>query len=126
MVNSTRYSFLALRIGLAIVFLWFGIDKFFHPDYWLGTWMPEWILNVVGVVGISASQLIYVVGIFEILIALSMVTSVFMRIFSLLGMIILLIVFVSSGFENVLVRDLGLVCALLAVVLWPEKGSDAL
>ncbi len=106
MFNSAKYSYLALRLSLAAVFLWFGIDKIIHPSYWLNAWM-------------TTSQLIYLCGIFEILAGVSLATEIFSKFFSALAILFLVgaAIFVSPG--DIIVRDVGLVGGLIAVFLWP-------
>ena len=123
MIFSTKYSGWVLRIGLAVVFFWFGIDKFFHPDYWLNAWVPQWVVPFAARFGVTAVQLIYINGIFEVLIGLSLLTGVFMRFFSLLGVLFLLAIMVFIGLNEITVRDVGLMGGLLAIVVWPEHGS---
>ncbi|MFH1769563.1 MAG: DoxX family protein [Parcubacteria group bacterium] len=123
MVNSTKYSFFILRIGLAIVFFWFGVDKILDPTYWVNAWTTGWMINIVDRIGITPDQLMYVVGIFEILLGLSLVTKVLLRIFAFLGMIFLAINVIAFGFSEVMIRDIGLLAGLLAVVLWPERDN---
>lgn len=121
MINSTKYSYLILRIGLAAVFLWFGVDKFIHPAYWLNAWVPPSVLMFVGKLGITATQFIYLNGVFEILVALSMITGVFISFFSLIGGIFLVLVLLFSGFSEVTVRDIGLLGGFISVFLWPDR-----
>ena len=115
MTYSTKYSYLVLRLGLAAVFFWFGIDKFFHPSYWINAWTPAWFDSV---------QLMYLLGIFEVLIGLSLLTKVFSKAFSLLGILFLLSIFAVIGITEVTIRDIGLMGGLLAVFLWPEHGDN--
>ena len=121
MIYATKYSYLALRIGLAIVFFWFGIDKFFHPTYWQNAWVPVWVITFLAKFGVSAIQFIFLNGVFEVLVGLSLVTGVFSKIFSLLGMLFLISIFVFVGISEITVRDFGLLGGLLAVFLWPER-----
>lgn len=110
MIFSTKYSYLVLRCGLAIVFFWFGLDAFFHPASWLHVWL-------------SNLQSAYIIGIFEVLIGLSLITGVFMRLFALVGIALLIAAGASAGLNEVTVRNAGLVGGLLAIVLWPEHGK---
>lgn len=120
MFTSSRYSYLALRLGLATVFLWFGIDKMFHPAYWLNAWIPKQIIEILSSLNISGIQFIYLNGIFEILIGLSLVTGVFMKFFSVLAILFLMGVLVFVGINEVTVRDFGLIGGFMAVLLWPN------
>ncbi len=120
MFTSSRYSYFALRIGLAAVFLWFGIDKMIHPSYWLNAWVPKQVIEILAKFSVSGMQLIYLNGIFEILVGLSLVTGVFTKIFSILAIIFLILVLTFNGISEVIIRDLGLIGGLLAVFLWPS------
>lgn len=121
MTFSVKYSQLVLRIGLAVVFFWFGGDKFFHPDYWLSAWIPSWTLALAAKLGIGANQFVYLNGVFEVLIGLSLLSGVFMRFFAALGMAFLIGIFIFIGVSEITVRDAGLLGGLLALFLWPER-----
>ncbi len=45
---KVRVGQLALRLGLALVFVWFGIDKFFRPLAWVG-WIPSFMYKSLAV-----------------------------------------------------------------------------
>ncbi|MDP3954161.1 MAG: DoxX family membrane protein [bacterium] len=119
--NHFNLSFRALRIGLAAVFIWFGIDKFFHPLYWINAWVPQDVLSFFGKVGIGDMQFIYLNGIFELIVGVSLLTGVFIRIFSFLAAIFLFLVILFIGFNEVIVRDLGLIGGFIAIALWPRR-----
>lgn len=122
MFTSSRYAYLALRLGLAAVFLWFGIDKMFHPSYWLNAWVPQGVQSVLAHFNVSGTQFSYLNGIFEILVGLSLVTGVFMKVFSALAIIFLLSVLIFVGISEVTVRDFAMIGGFLAVMLWPNGG----
>ncbi len=122
MFQSLRYSQIALRIGLAIVFLWFGIDKFIQPQYWLDAWVPQGVQALVGRLGIGPTDLMHLLGIMEIVVALSLATGFFIRYFSGVAAVFLIIVMSVNGFKDILlVLDIALIGALMALVLWPER-----
>ncbi|HXK36239.1 MAG TPA: DoxX family protein [Candidatus Paceibacterota bacterium] len=121
MFASPRTAQLVLRIGLAIVFLWFGIDKFIQPQYWLDAWVPTAIQDTVGRIGVMPRDLIHLNGIFEILVGLSLATGFFLRYFAIAGAVFLIGVSIINGFNEVLIRDVGLLAGLVSLVLWPER-----
>ena len=122
MFQSLRYSQIALRLGLAVVFLWFGIDKFIQPQYWLDAWVPQGVQVLVGRLGIGPTDLMHLLGIMEVLVALSLATGFFMRYFSGVAAAFLVIVMSVNGFKDILlVLDIALIGALIALVLWPER-----
>jgi uncharacterized membrane protein len=118
MFNSTNTSNLFLRLGLAFVFLWFGIDKFIHPDYWVNAWVPLWFQGILANLGIGNLNFIYINGIFEIVIGLGFLFNIFVKLFASLVILFLLLVIFSFGLNEVTVRDIGLIGAALALLFW--------
>lgn len=92
----------------------------FHPSYWLNAWVPERVVKILSEFGLPGIQFIYLIGIFEILVGLSMVTGVFTKFFSAFAVIFLISILVFVGISEVTVRDFGLIGGFLAVVLWPN------
>lgn len=121
MFRSHRYSQLVLRFSLAGVFLWFGIGKFLQTQYWVDAWMPERIQNLASGVGMSPVNMVILIGIFEVLVASSLLTGYFQRWFALAAVVFLLVVLFFNGLNEVMVRDIGLMGALLALVMWPQR-----
>jgi len=123
MLKSLQYSNFFIRGGLAIVFLWFGVDKFFSFQYWLDAWIPGWLVNMAGVVGIGPAMLVYLFGIFEVLVGVSLLSGVFMLAFAILASIFMVFNIIFAGLGNLIVRDIGLLGALLALISWPQKNN---
>lgn len=126
MFHSLRASHLALRIGLAVVFMWFGIDKFIDPVHWLG-WVPQSVQNILTGIGMSGQNFILLNGIFEVLVAVSLLSGYFIRIFATVALVFLVVVTLVhiTGATEIIVRDVGLIGGMLALVLWPERTSLA-
>ncbi|HUO75918.1 MAG TPA: DoxX family protein [Candidatus Paceibacterota bacterium] len=121
MFLSVRYSQFVIRIGLAAVFVWFGVDKFIHPQYWLDARVPQAVQTFAASIRIQPRDLINLIGLFEVLVALSLVTGYFMRYFAVVACAFLLANFVFNGIHLETVRDLGLIGGLVALVIWPER-----
>ncbi|MBI2057559.1 MAG: DoxX family membrane protein, partial [Candidatus Yanofskybacteria bacterium] len=105
----------------AAVFLWFGIDKFIHPSYWLNAWVPQWFVDFIGRFGTSGLQFIYLNGVFEVLVGVSLLSGFLMRFFSFLSVLFLAAILFIAGFSEVTVRDLGLIGGFLSLLFWPRK-----
>ena len=120
-MNGFKLPHLILRIGLAAVFLWFGIDKFFHPTYWINAWVPGGVLSFFDKFGVNDLQFIYLNGIFEVLVGLSLLTGVFIKFFSALAILFLVLIFIFIGFNEVVIRDVGLIGGFAALVMWPKR-----
>lgn len=121
MFESLRYSNLVLRLSLAAVFIWFGVDKFLHPEYWLNAWIPGSFLELAGKMGIGGNDIVYASGVFELLIGASLLTTIFIKTFSALAIAFLVVVMFTFGFNEVIVRDIGLIGGFLALILWPSR-----
>ncbi len=121
MIQSLRYAQLILRLSLAAVFLAFGIDKFVHPQYWLDAWVPAKALAVFAAMHVSGGNIIFLNGIFEVLVGVSMISTIFMRTFSFLAVIFLVTVMVVHGLDEILIRDIGIIGGFLALMLWPDR-----
>lgn len=121
MYQSLRSSYLSLRIGLAAVFLWFGVNKFIQPQYWVDAWMPQWAQHVAQAIGMSPMNAVFLIGIFEVLVAVSLVTGFFTRAFASAAIVFLFTVLVANGINEIVVRDIGLIAALVALVIWPQR-----
>jgi uncharacterized membrane protein YphA (DoxX/SURF4 family) len=122
MYQSLKQAQWVLRIGLALVFLWFGIEKFIQPQYWLDAWMPSWAVSMTVAVRATPTELVYLIGMFEVLVAASLVTGFFMRVFATIAAAYLVVVVATHGLNEVLVRDVGLVAGLISLVIWPERN----
>ncbi len=121
MFQSLKYSNLVLRLSLAIVFFWFGIDKFFHPDYWVNAWVPQSISLFAANFKIKPIDIIYMSGVFEVLVGTSLVTNIFTVFFSSLALLFLGSIMFFNGFSEILIRDVGLMGAFLSLIFWPRQ-----
>jgi|SRR3989338_2164524 len=120
-LSSLKLSNLFLRLGLAAVFIWFGIDKFINPQYWLNAWIPQSYLALASRVGISGLDIVYASGIFELLVGASVLSNVFIKIFSALALIFLIVIVSTFGINEIIARDIGLIGGFLALFFWPEN-----
>ena len=121
MYQSLHSSQLALRLGLGAVFLWFGVDKFIQPQYWVDAWMPQWAQHAAQGAGMSVINAIFLIGIFEVLVAISLVTGFFSRVFAAAAIVFLIVILAATGLNEIVVRDVGIIAALIALVIWPER-----
>ena len=118
MKNFKEYAPAIARYGVGVVFFIFGISQLINPESWLG-YLPSFVFNI----GISSTNLIYFNGVFDLAVGLFLFLGLFVRVFALLGSLHLLGIIVSLGFNDVAVRDLGLLIVLISIFL---NGSDKL
>lgn len=100
--------------GLAFVFGWFGVDKFLHPTIWTG-FLPLWM---DGFLGYPDTVWILLIGAVEILLALMIIVPI--RIVRQIGVAVialhLLAVIWQVGWNDIGVRDIGLLLSSLALL----------
>lgn len=123
MFNSHEYSYLVLRLSLAVVFFWFGVGKLLNSQHWLATWVPTQFLTFFNHLGLAGIQLVYIIGIFEVLVGLTMALNIFSKLFSVLAIIFLAVILITSGFSEITVANFGLIGGFLAVALWPSARN---
>jgi hypothetical protein len=115
-----KWSLWLLIAGLALVFGYFGVDKFRNPLLWIG-FLPAW---TDGFLGIAKGAWLNVLGIIEIALALLIVIPkpLLRLIGSALITLHLLVVVLQVGWNDIGVRDLGLMLASAALfmLLWQE------
>ena len=103
-----------LTAALAIVFAWFGIDKFRNAYLWIG-FMPAWM---DGFLGFSTKGVwIFVVGGIEIILAAMLLVPA--RRIRQAGAVLIALhlaaVLVQVGWNDIGVRDLGLLLSSVAL-----------
>ncbi len=103
-----------LLLGLAFVFIYFGIDKFVHPEVWIG-WMPP---QLNGLAGMSSDLWLQVTGAAEVIIGVLILFPMrFLRKLGLaLAVLHLIAVLTQTGWNDIAVRDIGLLA--LAIGTW--------
>jgi len=118
---SLKYSNLFLRLGLAAVFLWFGIDKFIHPDYWFNAWVFPVAGNTVSQIGIQDFVLIYILAVFELIVAIGLLTDIFTNVLSMFVVAYLVVIMILHRFGWSVFSNIGLIGAFLALAFWPTR-----
>lgn len=100
--------------GLAFVFARFGIDKFVHPTIWIG-FLPPWM---DGLAGIPNTLWILLIGGLELLFAVMIVIPVrrIRQAGAALMALHLLGIVSQMGWNDVTVRDIGLLLSSLALL----------
>lgn len=114
-LSSHRHVQWHLRLALAFVFIWFGVDKFFHPALWQA-FMPDWLTALVP---ISLGTFMTLQGIGETVIGLLLLTPWF-RFGALLASLLLLAIVPIVGFTDIGIRDIALLLVALALARYPK------
>lgn len=125
MILSWRTSYLLLRLCVAVVFVWWGIDVLLHPAAWVGLRILVPLVTLVREAHIDPQQAVYLLGILYLLVAASLMAGMFARFFGALGILLVTGLLVSYGFSRDSIVLIGLGGALLTIVTWPERRSFA-
>lgn len=119
-MSSQNLSTLVLRIGIASVYLWFGIQQFFYVDDWIG-YLPEWTSKISF---LTQTQFIYANATLEVVLGTFLLVGFFTRISAFILAIHLAAITYDVGFTAVGVRDFGLTLATLAIALSPFHANS--
>jgi len=114
-MQRVRAATWILSIGLAVVFGYFGFDKFAEPAVWLG-WMPAWM---DGLFGMPVETWLTIVGTSEILFAIILLIPVrnVRRTGAILIALQLLAIMPIAGFNDVGLRDFALMMSAVALAV---------
>jgi uncharacterized membrane protein YphA (DoxX/SURF4 family) len=112
-----------LRVGLALLFLWFGYSQLTSTQMWVRL-IPSWVTNLSG---LSAATVVHFNGAFEIVFGICLLFGFFLRVVTLLlalHMIHITVTLLSSGLNPVSARDVGLSFAAVTLfLLGPHKWT---
>lgn len=118
---TQKYHWLApilLRAGVAVVFLIFGIDKFFHVNAWLA-YVPPWLVLFIP---LDLTLFMHIQGGIEAVLGFLLLIGFWSRTVSFLCALHLAGIIVAVGYNEITVRDFGLFMATLALSL-REQGK---
>lgn len=106
-----------LRIGLALVFLWFGTQQLMNTSMWIKL-IPDFVTSMSG---LTAETIVRFNGAFEIVFGICLLFGFFTRVVSLLLALhmchITLVLIMGSGIGGISVRDFGLSMASISLFL---------
>lgn len=117
--RDSELMIMVLRLGGGSVFLWFGIDKWIHPESWFG-YIPNWFwpLSPVG-----AEETLIILGILEFLIGAMLIMGKYVREAAILAVVQLFAILVVTGANEVTVRDVGLMGIYLALIIEDDRRA---
>ena len=115
--NMKKWAPAVLRLGLAMVFIWFGSNQLLNQAMWMGL-IPK---SLVSMTGISAGTFVIINGIFEIFMATLLAFGIGIRIVATLLFLHLIMIISDLGLTAVGIRDVGLMFAMLSVAF---HGAD--
>lgn len=106
-----------LRIGISLVFIWFGYSQLAEVQSWV-SYIPDWAVTSTG---LKAEMLVQLNGIFELVFGGLLLLGILTRYTAFLLMIHMINITYIVGFDSIGVRDFGLSIATIAIWL---NGRD--
>ena len=106
-----KYAPSIVRIAISLVFLWFGINQLLLPEDFLG-YLPQFLLELD-----YAETLVRFNGLAEIILGGLLLVGFLIRPVSLLLAIHLLGIIISLGYNDIAVRDFGLLLVTLSIFI---------
>jgi uncharacterized membrane protein YphA (DoxX/SURF4 family) len=108
-----------LRIGLSLVFLWFGLTNLFNPEALVGYLSPV----IRSLIPFAPTTFMILTGVFEVVFGILLLLGLFTRLAALLFTVHVIGVAISLGYNDIAIRDIGLAVAAFTVFL---HGRDKL
>jgi uncharacterized membrane protein YphA (DoxX/SURF4 family) len=128
-----KFAPILLRLGVSLVFLWFGINQLLDPESFFG-YIPDWIYphdygmvhehSLQGIHNLPLTPHVIVMGngTFETVFGVMLIFGIFTRVSALLLSIHLFLISLGLGYNDLMIRDVGLTIATFAVFLHgPDK-----
>lgn len=121
-MNTKKLSLYApsvLRIGISLVYLWFGFQQFVDVTQWVGFIPPD----ILAFSPVDAETLVHLNGAVEIVFGICLLFGFFSRTSALVLALHMADITFMVGYDAIGVRDFGIVIATLASVMF---GPDIL
>ncbi len=109
-----EYAPIFVRLGIGIVFLLFGFDQTFNPANWMA-WTPSFISFL------SGNVFWLFTGIFNMIVGFLLLIGLLTRLAGLLASLHLIGVIITLGYNDIAIRDFGLLLGAISVLLY---GAD--
>ena|SRR3989344_1435354 len=110
-----KYATSLVRIAISLVFLWFGINQLILPENFLG-YLPGFLLELD-----YTKYLVMLNGLSEIILGGLLLVGFLIRPVSLILAVHLLGIIFSLGYNDIAVRDFGLLLVTLSIFI---GGAD--
>ena len=117
-MDPRTYAPIVLRLGLAGLFLWFGLSQLLAPQDWV-SWVPAWAPNLLHT---DARIVVLLNGGFETIGGILLLLGIFVRWAALFLGLHLLVIAYEIGYDAIAIRDLCIAVSCFALSLF---GPDA-
>ncbi len=108
-----KYAPAVLRIGIALLLLWFGLTNIFKPQMLVG-YLPQWFPSQL----IASLTFMVINGIFETILGVALLVGFLTRFAALLATLHIAAIGISLGYNDIAVRDIGLAIAAFSIFLY--------
>jgi len=112
-MSREDWGLVILRVGLALVYLWFGFSQLFDSLNWVYL-VPNWAVNLSH---LPPAMIVLANGLFEVIVGTFLIIGFFVRPMTLLYVAHLFVISVEMGISSAGVRDIGLTLSALALFL---------
>lgn len=119
MTTFQRYGLIVLRIGLSILYLWFGFSQLLDGADWI-SWVPAWAVTLTH---LQPLVIVHLNGLFELVMGTLLVTGLWVRPVALLLSAHLALVTFDIGLTAIGMRDLALTAATFALGMLTEEDN---
>jgi len=107
-----QYAPATVRIGAALVFIWFGLEQLLSASEWMG-WLPNYALSLP----MSAITLVELNGTLEAVSGLLLLVGLYTRLTASLLAFHMAHIISVVGYGEIGVRDFGIFMATLSIML---------
>ncbi|MBI2102804.1 DoxX family protein [Candidatus Woesearchaeota archaeon] len=122
MVHLDRYQQYApfiTRIGIGVVFFWFGMIQIFNGQTFLG-YLP----GFTKLIPLQPLTIIFLNGLFDTTVGLFLLAGFLTRLTSFVATLHLLFVIIGLGYNDIAIRDLGLLIICISIFCnGPDRWS---
>ena len=112
-IKMKEVSAVILRVGIALVVMWFGYQQFTNPEMWMKM-LPDWTKSFP----ISQINFIYVNAWFEMIFGTLLFLGLFTRFVAFLVALHLFHIMFTVGYGGVGVRDFGLALGAVSIFFY--------
>jgi len=108
---------IVVRIAISLVFLWFGLSQLITPQAFYG-YIPAWDI----ISGFQVGTLVLINGIIDTILGVALLVGIFTRVAALVACLHLVGIILGLGYNDVAVRDFGLLLVTFSIFL---HGTDS-
>lgn len=117
-MHTSEWGIFVLRVGLAVLFLWFGFSQFLDQSAWV-SWVPDWVLAMTG---LEAEMVVLLNGGLEIALGILLALGLYIRPAAILLGLHLAVITFEIGVNSVGMRDFAIMMATFALALMPPDA----